>query len=57
VLYDEFVLQSTAYTCTISGDTATMVRGYDILGTFCRSHNYLDKRLNFYHVPHSWCTT
>jgi len=29
-------------------DTATMVRGYDLLGTFSSLDNYLDKRPNFY---------
>ena len=48
VLYDEFVLQSTAYNMHYFRDTATMVRGYDILGTFLSLDNYLDKRPNFY---------
>jgi hypothetical protein len=48
VLYDEFVLQSTAYNMHYFRDTATMVRGYDILGSFLSLDNYLDKRPNFY---------
>lgn len=48
VLYDEFVLQSTAYNMHYFRDTATMVRGYDILGVFVSTDNYLDKRPNFY---------
>jgi hypothetical protein len=48
VLYDEFVLQSTAFNMHYFRDTATMVRGYDILGSFQSLDNYLDKRPNFY---------
>ena len=48
VLYDEFVLQSTAYNMHYFRDTATMVRGYDILGVFVSTDSYLDKRPNFY---------
>ncbi|HVT72646.1 MAG TPA: glycosyltransferase family 39 protein [Lacunisphaera sp.] len=48
VLYDEFVLQSTAFNMHFFRDTATMVRGYDIAGTFLSLDNYLDKRPNFY---------
>ena len=48
VLFDEFVLQSTAYNMHFFRDTATMVRGYDILGVFLSLDNYLDKRPNFY---------
>jgi len=48
VLYDEFVLQSTAFNMHFFRDTATMVRGYDILGAFLSLDNYLDKRPNFY---------
>lgn len=57
VLYDEFVLQSTAYNMHYFRDTATMVRGYDILGTFLSLDNYLDKRPNFYPFLIPWCTT
>ena len=48
VLYDEFVLQSTAFNMHYFRDTATMVRGYRLLGTFLSFDNYLDKRPNFY---------
>lgn len=48
VLFDEFVLQSTAFNMHYFRDTATMVRGYDILGVFVSTDNYLDKRPNFY---------
>lgn len=48
ILYDEFVLQSTAYNMHYFRDTATMARGYDILGVFLSTDNYLDKRPNFY---------
>lgn len=48
VLFDEFVLQSTAFNMHYFRDTATMVRGYDILGVFLSLDNYLDKRPNFY---------
>ncbi len=48
VLYDEFVLQSTAYNMHYFRDIATMVRGYDILGVFVSTDNYLDKRPNFF---------
>ena len=48
VLFDEFVLQSTAYNMHYFRDAATMVRGYDILGVFLSTDNYLDKRPNFF---------
>ena len=48
VLFDEFVLQSTAYNMHFFRDVATMVRGYDILGVFVSLDNYLDKRPGFY---------
>jgi hypothetical protein len=48
VLYDEFVLQSTAFNLHFFRDTVTMVRGYDIGGVFLSLDNYLDKRPNFY---------
>ncbi len=48
VLYDEFVLQSTAYNMHHFRDTVTMVRGYEIGGVFLSLDNYLDKRPNFY---------
>lgn len=48
VLYDEYVLQSTAYNMHHFREVATMVRGYDILGTFVSTDNYLDKRPYFF---------
>jgi hypothetical protein len=48
ILYDEFVLQSTAFNMHFFRDVATMVRGYDIQGTFLSTDNYLDKRPYFY---------
>jgi hypothetical protein len=48
VLYDEFVLQSTAYNMHFFRDVAAMVRGYEILGTFVSLDSYLDKRPYFY---------
>lgn len=48
VLYDEFVLQSTAYNMHHFRDAVTMVRGYEIGGVFLSLDNYLDKRPNFY---------
>jgi hypothetical protein len=48
VLYDEFVLQSTAYNMHHFRDSSTMVRGYDVLGVFLSTDNYLDKRPFFY---------
>lgn len=48
ILYDEFVLQSTAYNLHHFRDTVTMVRGYEIGGVFLSLDNYLDKRPNFY---------
>ena len=48
ILNDEFVLQSTAFNMHFFRDVATMVRGYDILGTFLSTDNPLDKRPNFF---------
>lgn len=48
ILNDEFVLQSTAYNLHHFRDVATMVRGYDVEGTFISTDNYLDKRPYFY---------
>lgn len=48
VLYDEFVLQSTAYNMHYFREASTMVRGYDVLGTFISTDTYLDKRPNFF---------
>ena len=48
VLYDEYVLQSTAYNMHYFREVATMVRGYDLLGVFVSTDNYLDKRPYFF---------
>lgn len=48
VLYDEFVLQSTAYNMHHFRDASAMVRGYDLLGVFTSLDTYLDKRPNFF---------
>ncbi len=48
ILNDEFVLQSTAYNLHHFRDVATMVRGYEVEGTFISTDNYLDKRPYFY---------
>ncbi len=48
ILYDEFVLQATAFNMHFFRDVATMVRGYDILGVFLSTDNYLDKRPYFF---------
>jgi len=48
IVYDEFVLQSTAYNMHHFRDASTMVRGYEMLGVFLSTDNYLDKRPFFY---------
>jgi hypothetical protein len=48
ILYDEFVLQSTAFNMHFFRDASTMVRGYDVFGQFVSTDNYLDKRPFFY---------
>ncbi|AOS44538.1 hypothetical protein Verru16b_01601 [Lacunisphaera limnophila] len=48
ILYDEYVLQSTAFNMHYFRDVGVMVRGYDLLGTFVSLDNYLDKRPYFY---------
>lgn len=48
ILNDEFVLQSTAFNLHFFREVAVMVRGYDLLGTFLSTDNYLDKRPYFY---------
>ena len=48
ILYDEYVLQSTAFNMHYFRDVATMVRGYDIQGVFLSTDNYLDKRPYFF---------
>ena len=48
ILFDEFVLQSTAFNMHYFRDTETMMRGYDMMGVFLSTDNYLDKRPIFY---------
>ena len=48
VLYDEFALQSTAYSMHYFRETAIVVRAYDVLGDFLPLDTYLDKRPNFF---------
>jgi hypothetical protein len=48
VLYDEFVLQSTAWNMHAAREVGTAVRGYEIEGAFVPFGNYLDKRPFFY---------
>ncbi|MBE34764.1 MAG: hypothetical protein CMI16_04280 [Opitutaceae bacterium] len=48
VLYDEFVLQSTAWGLHEARTVGTIVRGYDIGGVFTTMQTYLDKRPFFY---------
>jgi len=48
ILNDEFVLQATAFNMHHYREVATMVRAYDVLGTFVTTDNYLDKRPYFY---------
>ena len=48
VLYDELVLQSTAWNLHFFREVGTMVRGYEIEGVFTSLETYLDKRPYFY---------
>lgn len=48
VLYDEFVLQSTAWNMHEARVVGTAVRAYDIEGAFVPFGDYLDKRPYFY---------
>lgn len=48
VLYDEFVLQSTAWGLHDARTVGTVVRGYDVGGVFTTLQTYLDKRPFFY---------
>jgi hypothetical protein len=48
ILYDEYVLQSTAFNMHYFREVGVMVRGYEILGSFLSLDNYLDKRPYFY---------
>lgn len=48
VLYDEFVLQATAWTMHEARTVGTIVRGYEVEGVFSTFQTYLDKRPFFY---------
>ena len=48
VLYDEFVLQATAWSMHQARIVGAMVRGYDIGGVFTTLQTYLDKRPLFF---------
>lgn len=48
ILYDEYVLQSTAFNMHFFREVGVMVRGYDLMGTFISTDNYLDKRPYFF---------
>jgi hypothetical protein len=48
VLYDEFVLQATAWSMHDARIVGAMVRGYDIGGVFTTLQTYLDKRPIFF---------
>ena len=48
ILYDEYVLQSTAYNLHFFRDNSAMVRGYDIQGVFLPTDTYVDKRPVFF---------
>ena len=48
ILYDEYVLQSTAYNLHFFRDNSAMVRGYDVLGVFLPMDSYVDKRPVFF---------
>lgn len=48
ILYDEYVLQSTAYNLHFFRDNSAIVRGYEIGGVFLSLDNYVDKRPGFF---------
>ncbi|HEX2860699.1 MAG TPA: glycosyltransferase family 39 protein, partial [Lacunisphaera sp.] len=48
ILFDEYVLQSTAYNLHFFRDNSAMVRGYDIQGVFLSTDSYVDKRPVFF---------
>ncbi len=48
ILYDEFVVQSTAFNMHYFREVSAMVRGYDLLGVFTSLSSYLDKRPYFF---------
>lgn len=48
ILYDEYVLQSTAYNLHYFRDNSAIVRGYEIGGVFISIDSYVDKRPGFF---------
>ncbi|MCC6416135.1 MAG: glycosyltransferase family 39 protein [Opitutaceae bacterium] len=48
VLYDEFVLQATAWCMHEAREVGAIVRGYEVQGVFATFQNYLDKRPFFF---------
>ena len=48
ILYDEYVLQSTAYNLHFFRENAAMVRAYEIQGVFLPTDSYVDKRPVFF---------
>jgi len=48
ILFDEYVLQSTAYNMHFFRDNSAMVRGYEVQGIFLSMDSYVDKRPAFF---------
>ena len=48
ILYDEYVLQSTAYNLHFFRENSAIVRGYEIGGVFLSIDSYVDKRPGFF---------
>lgn len=48
ILYDEYVLQATAYNLHFFRDNSAIVRGYEIGGVFLSIDSYVDKRPGFF---------
>lgn len=48
ILYDEYVLQATAYNLHYFRDNSAIVRGYEIGGVFLSIDSYVDKRPMFF---------
>lgn len=48
VLFDEFVLQATAWSMHEAREVGAIVRGYEVQGVFATLQNYLDKRPFFF---------
>jgi hypothetical protein len=48
ILYDEFVIQGTAYEMHLTKHVSTILRAYDVGGTWLSIDTYLDKRPYFF---------